>query len=237
MTRISTLLFDFDGTLADTTGTILKAMRMTLDALGLPQTDEKQIKSSIGLPLHECIKRAGNIPDELGEKAAEYYHLFFRQLLFGSLQAEGDAAGKAVSAKPEGAPVLYEGVKETLEALHGQGYVLGITTSRKRVTLLPMLENFGIRDLFGSIVTADDIEHPKPAPDTVLRALGELDRKPEETLVVGDATYDIEMGRRAGCSTCGVSFGNQGRALLETVRPDRIIDSMRELPAVIVQLR
>ena len=226
---ITTLLFDFDGTLADTTRTILKAMSLTIAELGLPQTSEQQMKSGIGLPLRACMQKGGNIPEELANRAAELYHMFFRQVAFGPEDGDNSEA----DSRAEGEAVLYDGVKETLEWLHGQGYALGIATSRRWDTLQRFLHHFGIIDLFGVIATVEDVAHPKPAPDTVLYDLEKLNRRPEETLVVGDATYDILMGRNAGCRTCAVTYGNQGRDLLQTASPDWIIDSMRELPALL----
>ena len=226
---ITTLLFDFDGTLADTTRTILKAMSLTITELGLPLPSETQMKSGIGLPLRACIQKAGNVPEELADRASELYHTFFKQVAFGTENIEA----LKIDPEAEGAAVLYDGVKETLEWLHGQGYVLGIATSRRWDTLQLFLRHFGIIDLFGVIATVEDVAHPKPAPDTVLYDLEKLNRKPEETLVVGDATYDILMGRNAGCRTCAVTYGNQGRDLLQTASPDWIIDSMRELPALL----
>ena len=226
---ITTLLFDFDGTLADTTRTILKTMSLTIAELGLPLPPETQMKSGIGLPLRACIQKAGNVPEELADRAAELYHKFFKQVAFGTENIEA----LKIDPGAEGAAVLYDGVKETLEWLRAQGYVLGIATSRRWDTLQLFLRHFGIMDLFGAIVTVEDVAHPKPAPDTVLYDLEKLNRRPEETLVVGDATYDILMGRNAGCRTCAVSYGNQGRDLLQTASPDWIIDSMRELPALL----
>ncbi len=128
---ITTLLFDFDGTLANTTRTILKAMSLTIVELGLPLPPETQMKSGIGLPLRACIQKAGNVPEELADQAAELYHKFFKQVAFGTENIEA----LKVDPGAEGAAMLYDGVKETLEWLHGQGYVLGIATSRRWETL------------------------------------------------------------------------------------------------------
>ena len=229
MTPITTLLFDFDGTLADTTATILKAMRLAIAELGLPLPGEGQMKSGIGLPLKACIQQAGNVPDELADRAGELYHRYFKEIAFGT----GSEGTNTDGLGNDGATVLYDGVKETLEELHAKGYILGIATSRKRETLDLFLRNFGIRELFSAIATVENATRPKPAPDTVLYDLDLLGRKPEETLVIGDATYDILMGQRAGCRTCAVTYGNQGRDLLQTVSPDWMIDSMRELPGLL----
>ena len=130
---ITTLLFDFDGTLADTTRTILKAMSLTIVELGLPLPSETQMKSGIGLPLRACIQKAGHVPEELANRAAELYHYYFFQVAFGTQQIE--SLGEGLEEKADGAAVLYDGVKETLALLREQGYVLGIATSRRWETL------------------------------------------------------------------------------------------------------
>ena len=70
---------------------------------------------------------------------------------------------------------------------------------------------------------------PKPAPDIVYVILGRLGAKPEETLVVGDTTFDIEMGKAAGCYTCGVSYGNQSASQLAGASPNYLLDDLRKL--------
>lgn len=210
MEQINTVLFDFDGTLADTTEPILRAMEMMIEAMGLPPKSIEQRKSGIGLALPENLHHACGVPEDQLEKAAQLYRKFF-----------GENARGRVS--------LYEGVREVIEQLYHQGYALGIVTSRKRDTLIEFMDELNLTPLFGAIISVDDVTHHKPHPETVQKALETLGRSPEQALVVGDATYDIMMGSGAGCLTCGVSYGNQGRTILETAGPDYIIDSMREL--------
>ena len=79
------------------------------------------------------------------------------------------------------------------------------------------------------VLGAEDVEHAKPQPDAVLKTLKELGFTPEETLVVGDMTYDILMGSRAGAHTCGVTYGNGTREELLSVNAESIIDDFEQL--------
>ena len=103
---------------------------------------------------------------------------------------------------------------------------MAIVTSRDRHSLDLILQNNGIDKYFETEVTVDDHLTPKPAPDMVLALLERMDIEATETLVVGDTTFDIEMGNRAGCKTCAVTWGNHSCELLQSARPDMIIDDL-----------
>ena len=121
---------------------------------------------------------------------------------------------------------MFPGVLEMLEHLSQCGIRMAIVTSRDRLSLDLILQNNGIDKYFETEVTVDDHLTPKPAPDMVLALLERMEIRADETLVVGDTTFDIEMGNRAGCRTCAVTWGNHSRELLQSARPDMIIDDL-----------
>ena len=82
------------------------------------------------------------------------------------------------------------------------------------------------------IVSANDVQHAKPNPEPVLKILSTLDIKPTEAIVVGDTTFDILMGRDAGCRTCGVTYGNQSADALRSAGATYIIDDFAELAII-----
>lgn len=202
---IKNLIFDFDGTLADTQEGILATEREMLRRMGLPEPAREHMCSAIGLPLPESLRRGCDIPTERVDEAVRLY----RELFF-------DLAPRHI--------VIFDGVKETLAAFARQGIRMAIATSRSSNTLEAILAAHGMTDYFPSRVTADCSIKPKPAPDMVLHLLDEMGIRADETLVVGDTTFDLEMGKGAGCLTAGVTFGNHSREMLATVRPDWIID-------------
>ena len=210
------LIFDFDGTIADTEAGIIGTVQATLAALGLPPADPAAVKASIGLPLSGSL-RASGVPEEMLEAGDRAYHELFMKMAPAHI-------------------VLFPDMKETLSGLCDSGYVLAIATSRGRDSLGKLLESHGIRQYFSVLGTVECAPVPKPAPDTVLYVLDRLGASPEESAVIGDTAFDIEMGRRAGCRTCGVTYGNHDRVRLEAAGADWIIDSIKELPRLLKQL-
>lgn len=209
---IRNIFFDFDGTLADTTEGIVQCTLVTLQKLGLPASTPERIRSVIGLPLTGCFARGTDTPPERIDEACATYRKLFNEIAIPCT-------------------TLYPGTTETLAELQAHGLNLALCTSRSNNSLNALLQVLGIRACFSAIVTNEDVSHPKPAPDIALLALERLGVRPDETLVVGDTVFDLQMGRAAGCRTCGVTWGNQGRAQLQTVGPDLIIDNFGELLA------
>ncbi len=199
------LVFDFDGTLADTTEGIIITTQETLRRMGLPVVSAERFRPVIGLSLKDCFRYGTQTPEERLDEAAEVYRRLF----------DGIAVPRTT---------LYEGVPETLEALRKRGLQLGIATSRSGRTLRMLLDVLGIRDCFSELAATDEVEHPKPAPDLALLLMERLGARPEETVIIGDTVFDLQMGRAAGCRTVGVTWGNQPREQIGTASPDWIID-------------
>jgi len=207
---VKNLIFDFDGTLADTTRGIILCTQATLQEMGLPVASDERIQATIGLPLRLCFERGTDTPEERLDEAVVTYRRLFNDI-----------------AIPR--TVLFDGVPQTLQVLHTRGLRLAIATSRSGASLQMLLSVLGIREYFCEFAAADDVKHPKPAPDLALLLMERLGARPEETIVIGDTVFDLGMGQQAGCRVCGVSFGNQTRAELAAVRPDWIIDRFPEL--------
>ncbi|MBQ1680329.1 MAG: HAD family hydrolase, partial [Bacteroidales bacterium] len=127
--------------------------------------------------------------------------------------------------------VLFPGVSETLKELAARGIPMAVATSRGQHSLEMLMHRLGIDDAippercFG----VETVARPKPAPDLVYVILGKMGARPEETLVIGDTTFDIEMGKAAGCHTCGVTYGNQSADQLAGASPDYLLDDLRKL--------
>lgn len=173
-------ILDFDGTLGDSRGLILRTMMDTFDALGIDRPTEEACVNTIGLPLADCFVVAAGLSAAQGERCAEVYRRIFH---------DNNVPG---SVPP------FKGVVETIRTLHQQGHTLAVATSRRHESLDELLAEFGVTDLFSMIVAADDVTHAKPDPEPVNKILETLQFQPQEALVVGDAPYDILMGRNAG---------------------------------------
>ena len=209
MENIRIMILDFDGTLGDTAGVIVKTMQATIKELGLPSRSDEQCAAMIGLRLIE-------IPPVLFpecELDGEYYANTYRRLFH--------------DFNTDGAVELYPEVLETLVELKKRGIILTIASSRSKASLTEYVRTLGLEGVISFVLGADDVKDGKPAPEAVNRTLDKFGFLPEEALVVGDTTFDIQMGKAAGARTCGVTYGNGSRESLADA--DRLIDNFREL--------
>ncbi|MBR5070169.1 MAG: HAD family hydrolase [Bacteroidales bacterium] len=207
---IKNILFDFDGTLADTAQGIVTTLRQSFIQMGRPVPTEEAMVATIGVPLWKAFQTLGNMTDEEASQAVEIYRRLFMEYEIPNIR-------------------MFPGVAEMLEQLRERGIRMAIVTSRDRLSLDLILQNNGIDKSFETVVTVNDQLTPKPAPDMVLALLERMDIKATETLVVGDTTFDIQMGNRAGCKTCAVTWGNHSHELLLSACPNMIIDDLDSL--------
>ena len=208
------IILDFDGTLADTRGLIVKTMQQTLEALGLESRTDDQCAAMIGLPLKQAFTDLIPMTDEMGERCVETYRRIFNE-------------NNALYVIP-----TFPHVIETLHQLHEQGYTLTIASSRSNRSLMEFVNDMHLNELIPYVLGAEDVTQAKPHPDPVLQTLKVYGCKPEDALVVGDTWYDIEMGRRAGVRTCGVTYGNGTREELVDAGADFLIDDFSELASI-----
>ena len=205
------IIFDFDGTLADTRQLIVNTMQQTIQELELaPRTDD-QCASMIGLPLKQAFTDLIPMTNEMGDQCAETYRRIFNE----------NNASYVIPTFPN--------VIDTLLHLSAEGYILTMASSRSRKSLLDFVQTMHLEEIFPYILGADDVTHAKPHPEPVLQTLEAFGCPPEEALVVGDTKYDIEMGSRAGTRTCGVTYGNGSRRELQEAGADYLIDYFEEI--------
>ena len=208
------IILDFDGTLADTRGLIVKTMQQTLEALGLESRTDDQCAAMIGLPLKQAFTDLLPMTDEMGEQCVETYRRIFNE-------------NNALYVIP-----TFPHVMETLHQLHEQGYTLTIASSRSNRSLMEFVNDMHLNEVIPYVLGAEDVARAKPHPDPVLQTLKVFGCKSENALVVGDTWYDIEMGRRAGVRTCGVTYGNGTREELADAGADFLIDDFGELASI-----
>lgn len=184
-------LFDCDGTLVDSQHSICAAMARAFDAVKLPAPDRPAILSVVGLSLpHAMAKLLPEADDAFHNHVSDQYRDAFR-----AMRSEGDVS------EP-----LYEGIAELLDILLARGWLLGVATGKSDRGLNLCLTQHGILDRFVTLQTAD--RHPsKPHPGMLMEAMAEAGAVPETTVMIGDTTYDIEMGVSAGVRAIGVNWG------------------------------
>ena len=211
MKKIKLIILDFDGTLADTRELIVKTMQQTLEALGLESRTDEQCASMIGLPLKQAFTDLLPMSDEMGGQCVETYRRIFNE-------------NNAVYKIP-----TFPNVLETLHQLHKQGYTLTIASSRSNRSLREFVNDMHLNDVIPYVLGAEDVTRAKPHPDPVLQTLENFHCTPDEAMVIGDTWYDIEMGKRAGVKTCGVTYGNGTREELIKAGADYLLDDFGAL--------
>lgn len=222
------IIFDFDGTIGDSQALIVKTLQDTMRKRNLEVKNEEECAATIGLRLDEAFVQLFDMSAEEGMECAETYRDIF----------EENKQHLVVQPFPH--------VLETIHALHAQGYLLAIASSRGSDSLFGYVKQMQIEDCISSIVAGDLVEHVKPAPDMVLKALDDMRRQSAEaghaieatmeqmlaeTLVVGDMTYDVDMAHNAGAKACAVTYGNATREELQEA--EYIIDDFAELEEIV----
>lgn len=220
------IIFDFDGTIGDSQRLIVKTLQDTMRERELEVKSDEACAKTIGLRLDEAFVALFGMSAEEGEAcAATYREIFMKNK-------------EIMIVEP------FPHVIETLRKLHQRGFVLGVASSRNHCSLDGYVRQMALDNIFTSIVAGDDVEHVKPAPDMVFKALGEMrgmknpvtspdDVKDmlEETLVVGDMNFDVDMAHHAGCRACAVTYGNGTREQLAAA--EWIIDDFAELQEIL----
>lgn len=209
---MAAIIFDFDGTLADTQRGIIATAQEVLRQMGRGPADERALAATIGLPLRENFTRGAGLSDEEADRAVAIYRDIFETFAIPAI-------------------TVFPGVEEVLAALSARGVPMAVASSRGQHSLEGLMHHLGLDRYIplSSVFGVETAARPKPAPDILYVILGKLGVKPEEALVVGDTTFDIEMGRAAGCYTCGVSYGNQSAGQLAGASPNYLLDDLRKL--------
>jgi len=206
---IKLVIFDFDGTLGDTKELIVKAMRMAEKQYGWSLPSDRECEEIIGLPLKEGFRKIfpGQTEEELDYRCQEYRKYFMDNCL-------------------DLVPAKFPHVEETLDELKSRGIRMSIASSRHKSSLLQYLKVMDLTDYFELVVGPEDVANGKPNPDAVLKTYELTGCTADETLVVGDTSYDILMGVRAGAHTCGVTYGVGTADQLKEAGAEFVVDDI-----------
>lgn len=206
---VKLLVFDWDGTLADSTALIVDAMQAAISQLQYQSRSDAQIRDIIGLGLVEAaqilfpdMKRAGH------EMIGNCYRLHYAQ------RAHETA--------------LFQDVPDTLRTLQERGYRMAIATSKSRRGLDNSLRQTGLEGVFHATRCADET-CSKPHPQMLHEILDELNIHPHHAVMIGDSEYDMEMALHAEVSPIAVSYGVHDSARLLKYQPLACLDSLADL--------
>jgi len=211
---MKTLIFDFDGTIADTKESIIRTIQATLLRLDYPEADESAIKNYIGLPIKDTFVKVAHLPENLLEEAIGIYRTLYNEISLATV-------------------TLFPGVKSTLKILDSRGLIITVASSKGKKALESLLHRLEISQYISLILGEEDVINKKPAPDMALLIMEKTNSYPHETMMIGDTVFDIAMGKSAGCLCCGVTYGNHTKEQLEEENPEYIIDSFSGLLDII----
>ncbi|MBK8448404.1 MAG: HAD-IA family hydrolase [Micropruina sp.] len=206
-----TVLFDLDGTLADTVPLIVATFKRTVSqALGWEPT-LAQCKEWIGRSLTETFTTlAPEVADELTARYLEWnlanHHAYVRQ---------------------------FDGVGALIEALRASGRAFGVVTSKRHHSALVSLECVGLTGQIPLLVTEEDTASHKPSPEPLLHALNQMGADGADAVYVGDAIVDMQAARAAGVRSIGVTWGAASADELRAVEPTAVVHDVGELTALL----
>ncbi len=215
MAQVKNIIFDFDGTLVDTAPLIIKTMQAAMRVMNLPVRDNNECRAVIGLRLEDIPAILWPDIPAIGNEFSKTYRSIFDELKHPLNVA------------------CFPKVTKTLRFLLSEGYGLAVASSRNHKSLNEFLRLFGISDCFSTVIGGDDVENGKPEPDTILKILDLEGWNSTETMIVGDAEFDIIMGKKAGVMTCGVTYGNGSYKELNAANPDFIIPRFDNLISIV----
>ena len=215
MTRLA--VFDCDGTLVDGQASVCNAMRDAFEGAGKPVPDMNEVRRIVGLSLPVAIRNlAPDLePDENARIVAAYKESFFAQRQQGLVHEP-----------------LYDGMAELLNRLHDGGWKLAVATGKSDRGLHACLDQHGIKDLFVSLQTAD--RHPsKPHPAMLEAALFDAGATPEQSVMIGDTSFDMIMATDANVRALGVAWGYHSPDELHETGAVGVANTMEELEALL----
>jgi len=214
---IRAVIFDLDGTLADTAGEIADALARSFAEFGLAALPEAAVREMIGRGVAALVERALQRLGSgvaAGAVVARFEHHY--------AQTVGTAAG------------LYPSVRDGLARLAARKLPLAVVTNKPRCFTDRLLDRLQIRAAFAAVVAGDDGWPKKPAGDMIVAACTQMASRVEETLMLGDSANDVLAARAAGCPVWCVPYGyNEGRPI-ESLGCDRIVTSIDEAAALVL---
>lgn len=207
--RARLLVFDWDGTLSDSAGSIAGAIQAACRDMRLPVATDEQARYVIGMGLADALHHVAPGLDRT--EHARFVDRFREHFM---------AADEAIG--------LFEGVIPLLEELDRLGFLLAIATGKSRRGLDRSLRRAGIASLFVATRCADEGE-PKPHPGMLLHLMERTGSPATGTVMIGDTTHDLELARNAGVEAVAVTYGAHPREELVRHAPRALVDSVRAL--------
>lgn len=213
------ILFDIDLTLLDTKAFICQAYNYTLTTHNLPLQSEEEIVRRMGMPLEKVYEDFTSL---------SLASTVLQSTLWETHRLWQEKPHNLLLAQP------FPHTKETLISL-SQDYAIAAVTTRSKRTSIKTLEGTGLLPFISVVISREDISHPKPHPEPLLRAITLLDILPTHAVMIGDADPDIQAGKNAHIKTIGVTWGSCGMDIAKS-SPDGIAQDIRDIPQLVKDL-
>ena len=219
---MKTVIFDLDGTLADTSGDLIDATNACFNAMGVgPQLsygwDDALSLHGARAMLREGLKRINREGDdvELERQYIEFMRHYWAQLHKHSF--------------------MFDGAMDAVKELKSRGYLVGICTNKPEAMAEELLQKLGVRHEFAALIGADTLPYRKPHPMPLIETVKRAGGDPEQSLLVGDTFTDREAARAAGVPSVLVTFSPHGRTV-EDLEPDALLERYSDLPDLVHSL-
>ncbi|CAM5209822.1 HAD-IA family hydrolase [Oligella ureolytica] len=207
--KYTTVIFDWDGTVVDSTYVIVDSIKKASRELGLEEPSDQKASWVIGLSLPKALMEV--VPGLTEQRMSDFISAY-RKYYF--------------TADPD--LKMFDGVLPLIKRLREQGLQTAVATGKSRFGLNQALDNHGIRDLFDITKTADQTQS-KPHPLMLEEIFDELMVKPDECVMIGDTSHDIHMAQNAGCDSIAVSYGAHTLQEISKAKPSYIARNVTEL--------
>jgi phosphoglycolate phosphatase len=215
ISSIRAVVFDFDGTLADSYTAITASVNHVRAGHGLSPLLEAEVRHHVGRGMPYLLEHT--VPGVDQERDQETYRLHHPSVMLTGTR-------------------LLPGAREALSAIHSSGRRVGICSNKPRAFTKELLEFLEIGPFVDAAFGPEDVARPKPAPDMLRAALAWLGVPPDHALYVGDMVVDIEAACATGVTVLVVPTGSDDRRTLETAGPERILRDLFELKEMFVSV-
>lgn len=210
------IMIDVDGTLVDSVPDLAYCVDELMVTMGREKWGEAKVRHWVGNGVPKLVERTLTGELEGTANQAEYDKAY---PIFLGLYANNTSARSS----------LYDGVREGLDYLQAQGYILGCVTNKAEQFTLPILKDLGIFDEFGLVISGDTLAKKKPDPLPLFHAAKFFGIDPKDSMMLGDSISDVKASRAAGFDIICVSYGYNHGNDIRDAKPDLVIDSMAEL--------
>ena len=211
---LNNYIFDFDGTLADTQTAIFETWTLTCQQLQLPPISLESIRSTMGWNL---TRIAQIVAQNDGINTTQNLVLAYK-------------TNYKIVSNAEPSPIkLFDGIMELLQSLKSQNKQLFVASAKSSQALNDGLNKLKIKEFFVDIIGAEDVVFSKSNPEAIDTLVAKYNLVRSETLMIGDALVDIQMGQNANVLTCGVIWGATDEQTMSTFGADYIVSQVSDI--------